>query len=163
GGAWNIWYRRFTGSPLVGDDPVRLTDHPADDRCPSVVRDGSGVLWVFWESRRRGRTTDIWFTPLTGSPRDAPRRIPLRTRRSHPPTAALDGAGNVRVFWSAQDDAGRSSILGTSWTGSDFAPVTQVSDAGPWRDESPAAVLVSPWLLVFFHSNRNGRSRIWAA
>jgi phage tail-like protein len=159
-GHWEIWARPYDGLP--GGAPVRLTEHPAKDRHPAVVRDGAGRTWLFWQSDRRG-PTDIWARVHDGVDWGLPQRLTAGPFRHETPAAAVDGAGRIWLFWST--DLGDRRKL-----------CYQIHDAGIWgppkavpqpdpdaiqRDEAPTAAFWNGQMWLFWHSNRDGRWQVW--
>ncbi len=162
-GQWDIWARTYTGAPAA-NDPIRLTEHPAEDRSPAavLVPGTPDRLWLFWSSRRRG-PADIWSRVLdlsTGVWSDAERITdsPLRDDR---PAATVDGAGRLWLFWT-RDEGGRQVLYhrthdGTSWVD----PTTPALDVGHARDEAPTAVAWNAGVFLLWHSNHGGPWQIW--
>lgn len=174
--AW-LFDPMFVPPPVPDPDvmPTRVTSHTADDRNPAVVVQ-SNVLWLFWQSNRRG-PTDIWGLTaavssgvLTWSP---PGRITKSVHLDLTPAAILDLDGQIRLFWSS-DTGDRASIhtsvfAGGSWSMPQMLPESaSPSNVPPGYDESPAPVVLSAvsgvrpaCLLLLWNSNRDGRKKLW--
>jgi hypothetical protein len=159
-GKWDLWARTFAGPP-PGSAPIRITEDPADDRSPAavVVPGAPAHLWVFWSSARRG-PTDIWARVLnlsTGVWAD-PGRLTDAPLRDERPTAAVDGAGRIWLFWT-RDSGGRQVLWHRVRNGTWGAP--QPLDMGHRRDEAPTVV---PWkggLLLLWQSDHEGPWQVW--
>jgi hypothetical protein len=160
-GRWEIWTRTFSGG-AVGSTPLQLTDHPAPDRHPAALYDpaGTGRIWLFWDSSRRG-PTDIWSrgydiaTQVWGQAE----RLTQSPFRDENPAAAIDPSGTLWLFWT-RDVAGRRELWYRTRVGNIWQPETRLT-TGEFRDESPAALPWGTGLLLLWHSNRNGFWQIW--
>jgi hypothetical protein len=171
-GAPSIWTRTLqivSPSPLpTVSDASQLTQHPAGDHCPFVVKDAAGTLWVFFHSSRRG-PTDIWTITLqSGSTTwTQPVRITTGHPRDRMPTAFVDATNQLNLLWSA-DLGDRSRILqatlsGGTWTVYTTPVSSAPGDTATYRDEAPAAVLWNGQVWAYWSSNRDGLSRIYAS
>lgn len=158
---WEIWARPFDGLP--GGAPVRLTEHPADDRHPAAVRDNLGQIWVFWQSDRRG-PTDIWARMHDGVDWGLPMRLTTAEFRHETPAAAFDDvADRIWLFWSA-DQQDRRKIYYRVHDAGVWGPPEPLPEPDPdsvHRDEAPTAVFWNGEIWLFWHSNRDGRWQIW--
>jgi hypothetical protein len=159
-GTVDIWARALTpGNPLTPAPAMQLTEDGVNDGNTAAVRDSTGRIWVFWESRRRG-PSDVWAITSTdgGTTWSAPSRITTSTRSDHAPACTLDSTNRVRLFYTSETGDGctiRQGLLaGTSWS---FADVTTAVSG--FRDQSPAAVLWKGAVWLFWQSNRFGS--IW--
>jgi hypothetical protein len=160
-GTADIWGRMITaGNPPMLAPPVPLTEEGVGDQNPSAVRDSTGRILVFWESSRRG-PSDVWTVTSTndGASWSAASRVSTGNPSDHTPTAVLDSANNVRIFYSSDTGDGRKIRQGvltdTTWT---FSDVTMPVPG--FRDEAPAAAVWNGAIWLFWHSNRFGS--IWA-
>lgn len=159
---WDIWARTFVGSPPVANDPIRLTDHPAEDRAPAavLVPGPPDRLWVFWSSRRRG-TADVWARALdvaSGIWGDA-ERLTDSPLRDDSPAAAVDGSGRLWLFWT-RDAGGRQTLWYRILDAGVWTAETPL-DMGHRRDDSPAAVAWKGGILLLWHSDHDGPWQIW--
>jgi hypothetical protein len=169
----NLWTRTLTQtvSGWTLGQAEQLTTHKAGDDFPAAVRAG-GKIWLFWQSSRRG-PTDIWAMTLTAGVWSAPQRITGGQGATGPasrdqmPSAVIDGTGTLTLFWSA--DLGDRSRLYVSrfdtvthrWSPRQAIPVPPVPPT--FRDEAPAAVVSAGSLWLFWHSDRDGIPRVYAA
>lgn len=162
GGTTDLWARTFSSNLTTRSAPVRLTSHASPDARPTAARDGTGRIWVFWESRRRG-PTDIWaISSLDGVTWDKPVRVTSGDPRDQMPLAMIDPGGVLRLFWSA-DRGDRSVIMQVKRSGAGFGAPEEVVSAPPGvRNEAPAAVVWSGNVWLLWCSNQGGRFRIWA-
>jgi hypothetical protein len=156
-GTVDIWARSLSpGNPPAPAPALQLTEDGVNDGSPAAVRDATGRIWVFFDSRRRG-PSDIWATSSTdsGTTWSAPSRITTSANADHAPACTLDAANRVRLFFSSDTGDGctirQGSLTGTSWS---FAGVTTVIPG--FRDQSPAAVLWKGSVWLFWQSNRFG-------
>jgi phage tail-like protein len=159
-GSWDIWARPYDGLP--GSAPVRLTEHPAQDRHPAAVRDGVGQTWLFWQSDRRG-PTDIWARVHDGVDWGLPTRLTAGPFRHETPAAAVDGAARIWLFWST-DLGDRRKLFYRVHDAGGWGPPQAVPQPDPGairRDEAPAAIFWNGEIWLFWHSNRDGRWQIW--
>jgi phage tail-like protein len=154
----------------VAGEPEELTDHPAGDEHPAVVKDGAGAIWLFWQSSRRG-PTDIWAMTLApgGAAWSAPQRVTTGAPRDGMPAALFDAAKQqVNLFWSG-DSGDRSRIFRSIFNGTSWSVREDVSSGLPppatpqFRDEAPAAALLDGSVCLFWHSDRDGIARVWAS
>ena len=155
-GQWDIWTRVYDG--LTSSAPVRLTDHPAEDRRPIVVPDAEYHIWLFWQSNRRGRT-DIWVREYNGAEWGLPSRLTTAQFHDEMPAGVIDGDGRLWLFWSADLGDRRNLYAQVRENGDWSAP--QMITCGPQRDEAPAAIFWNDRIWLFWHSNRNGQWQIW--
>lgn len=169
-GSPGIWTRTLENG--VPGQASRLTDHPAGDHHPAVVKDAKGTIWLFWESRRRG-PSDIWAMTLASGTTSfsAPQRITGGDFHDRMPSAVLDRVGHLRLFWT-RDAGDRTRIFQSIFDGASWHTPADVSSpirrlafgvAPRFRDEAPAAVVLDKEVWLFFGSNRDGRWRIWAS
>lgn len=150
----NIWARRYVGTPptLPSEDPVQLTDHPADDSAPFVVEAADGTLHLFWQSMRRG-VKDIWTRQFDGVSWGQLARLTDGASHESEPTAAVDGSGRIWLFY-VMDRGNQRGI----WS--------RVLDAGVWsapqavistadRNEAPAAIFWDGALHLCWQSRQD--------
>jgi len=160
-GRWEIWTRTFSGS-TVGSTPVQLTDHPAPDRHPAALYDpaGTGRIWLFWDSSRRG-PTDIWSRvyDIATQAWGQAERLTQSPFRDENPAAVIDPSGKLWLFWT-RDVAGRRELWCQTRVGTTWQAATRLT-TGEFRDESPAALPWGTGVLLLWHSNRNGVWQIW--
>lgn len=153
-GDWNIWGHWDEGDRPFGDAPVgslsRLTTGSADDRYPSVVREASGRIWLFWQSNRRG-PSDIWAqTYEAGTGWSEAGRVSKAHFRHERPAAVIDADGRIWLFYS--DDLGdRRNLFVQIYDGLRWAEPVAVT-AGWQRDEAPSAALWNGQIWLFWHS-----------
>jgi phage tail-like protein len=167
GGHRDIWMQSFnldlsaSESVNSASEPVNLTDHPAQDRCPAVVCH-NGQVWLFWQSDRRG-PTDIWcrvWGGQNGQSWSLPSRVTEARFRHETPAALVDGSDRLWLFW-CNDLGDRRNLYCRIHDGAEWLATGPVPGGGPWRDESPAAVLWEGEIGLFWHSNRDGHWQIW--
>ncbi len=156
-GAWDLWYRIHTADGW--GTPLRLTDHPAPDRHPTLVTGPDDELRVYWESLRRGNS-EVWERVRTSSGWGPPMRV---TDPPNPgdrePTAALDPEGGIRLAWR-REEGDRSRLYTALLENGDWSSATPLED-GPQRDEAPFLIHQDGELRLFWHSDRTGRWEIW--
>jgi hypothetical protein len=169
----NLWTLTVTptGAGAVIGAAAQLTDHPAGDDFPAAVNLG-GTIWLFWQSSRRG-PMDIWAITLAAGVWSSPQRITGGDPDDQAPSAVVDGAGRLNLFWSA--DLGDRSRIYTSlydagsgaWSArqdvsSNLPPALVPPVTQTFRDEAPAAAVSAGNLWLFWHSDRDGIVRVYA-
>ncbi len=159
----NIQYRRVENS-IVGEAAF-LTDHPEDDLSPSVVKRGP-QLWLFFQSRRRGRY-DVWARVRESDEWGPPHRITTSEYGHYGPSAALDDAGRVWLVYG--DDRGDTmNLLLQVYDGVSWGEPVEVA-AGNRREESPSVVFYEGSIWIFWSAQRKvawqvrGRKWGWTA
>lgn len=161
-GDWNIWGHWDEGDRPFRDAPVgtlsQLTTGSADDRHPSVVREASGRIWLFWQSNRRG-PTDIWArTYEAGTGWGEPGRVSKAGFRHERPAAVIDADGRIWLFYG--DDLGdRRNLNVQIYAGLGWSDPVAVS-TGPQRDEAPSVALWNGQIWLFWHSLRTGHWQV---
>ena len=159
---WDIWTKRFAGGQWLPSAPI--VDEPSVDKNPSAALQG-GKLWLFWEhydqtqpdaDRKwrisfRTRTRDVTGASDVWTPTSV-FRDPATARRS--PTAVVDNAGGVWLFWLEETPAGWGAKFsrhdGNDWLAN---PVDLPLDGG----QDPR---VERDLFVLFHPT-SANQRLW--
>lgn len=109
---------------------------------------------------------EIWRIDHDGVDWGAPSAVTVTDGFDGRPASAVDGGGDVWLFWHADRDGNRSIWLqrpgvDTEPRRADEGAPDAVSDADT-VDEEPASVAVGPRIWLFFSSNRGGNWDIWA-
>ncbi len=150
-GRWQIWTKRH--DPGDGWAPSRpLPQSAAVNKSPAAVVLAGGAPWVFWAAlddatQRWGFNSSLW----DGTRWSAAQAVPIAAAEARQPSAFVDGAGRVWVFWleriGSRQQLRYSRRDGASWG----APVTFPLDGG-----ADARVEADPY--VVFDS---ASTRIW--
>jgi phage tail-like protein len=194
-GRWRLRYNHHAGPPADPPDPEAWTltppaDFPLDTGDDPRVEsepfalfhpdDAGRPLWVFWA--RREATADPAQTRWTVAyrvkagldPADDTDWGPVETLpkadaevHDREPAAAVDGDGNVRLFWSSNRDGGWSAWRATL----DLAPGPPVWGAGaaltppPYAQRDPLPLTAGGATLLLYHSNESVayESRVYGA
>jgi len=159
-GSWELWSRRLT--PGGTDAPIRVTDHPANDRRPALVRNESGNPALVWMSDRSG-TSDVWSMEHDGVAWSAPLRLTAAPGIEGDPAAAVDAAGRFRIVWRREEGGGTRLWSRVRDAGVWGAPEPlEAGTVGEWRDAAPSLVLRGADLWLVWHSDRSGVWEVWA-
>lgn len=168
-GVWNIWSswsrsaEPFSTGPdideMVQNNPVDLSEHAKDDRHPTVVRDSSGVIWLFWQSNRRGQT-DIWSRTYDGSTWSSLSRVTTAEFRHLSPTVVIDADERLWLFY-CNDLGNRININALVNVAGVWSLEFEIT-TGVQRDEAPSAVFWNGAIHLFWQSNRNNRWQVFS-
>jgi len=124
GGNYDIWFNRYNPASggWAGASQLTTTTTGYDSSVVAVV-DGSGNVWVFWQSYRSGNY-DIWYKQYTVATNSWGTDVQLTydTGSDESPFALVDNVGDIWVFWISSRRSGNTDIwykrydhLGAYW------------------------------------------------
>ncbi|MCP4655036.1 MAG: hypothetical protein GY856_06410 [bacterium] len=158
----NLWARRLN-APGAGAEPGELLSlNFAYEGRPAVVRDGAGVLWLFYQTWKRERW-ELWYKTFSAAHGISPSR-PVDdlgpSQQGRHPAAAIRGE-TLHVFWDRFDAAAREWRIGHlshDLTGGP-PPATSLPGDGPAERRSPAAIVEQggPGLWLFWLERTGSR------
>ncbi len=128
-GRWQIWYKLH--DPVAGWTPSRpLPSATSLNKYPALVLAG-GAPWAFWAAfddatQHWGLNSSLW----DGTRWSAAQAVPIAAAELRQPSAFVDGAGRVWMFW-LERIGGRQQLRYSRRDGAVWgAPVTFPSDGG---------------------------------
>jgi len=95
---WDIYAARIVRN--AGPEVLRITNNPATDIRPVGAVDGSGALWVAWESNRSGKR-DIFAIKIENGKAEQPVRLTANDFNNCFPTICCDSRNRVYVAWES--------------------------------------------------------------
>jgi len=161
---WEIWQRRFDGSSWSENQQLTFTD--GFDGRPTLVRDATDTLWMFWHSDRSQRN-EIWLQRLDGVDPEPQHAMSgtvddiagISYSDEHP--ATVISGSHIWLFWNS-DRAGRNDIWMRLYDGLPGGAPVRLTDEQS-EDNHPAAVVdLSGNIWLFWQSDRRGRMDLWS-
>lgn len=138
GRPWIIWLNALENETrvLVLDVSSRRTwrlavESSASVTGPGILFDAEGSPWAYWNATF-GQSGEIVYRVLNQGKWSPPASVPRKNRfPALNPDAAVDSRGTIWLTWSGYDGQDYKIYL-THWTGTGWAPETQVSESpGP--------------------------------
>ncbi|MBN1435231.1 hypothetical protein JW921_10760, partial [Candidatus Fermentibacterales bacterium] len=115
-------------------EPVIVCEHEYWDWHPAVAGDGSGGVWIAWQSMRENHETyDIFVSAWTGSGWTSETQVTSGDPFEVEPSMA-GGGGHAWIVWQKWT-GGSSDLEGCMWTGTTWTtPAPVASSAGSERN-----------------------------
>jgi hypothetical protein len=165
-----IRYRRYRRDLDAWEEDAPLTTTTGVDESPMALADRNGVIWVFWQSNRRG-SFDIWYNRYDPAAGQWEENDLLVTQNGVSgvenirPFALEDHTGEIWVFWHSKRNGNheiqysRHDPDNDTWVFNDFQFTNNSTSEKP-----PLAVeLPSGEIWVFWQSDQEGNSDIFYA
>jgi hypothetical protein len=127
--------------------PFQITDDPANDIVPAVVRDKSGTLWVVW-TRAAGGVRELYFRTFDGRKWSEEKKIETGFTVNLSAALAVDRSNQVWLVWSSFDGVD-DDIFFSRWNGAGWSVAMRVNTDDATPDIQPVIGLGDdgqPWV-----------------
>ncbi len=142
-GKLGIWYKRYDKETKTWSPETQLTDNTSGGLFPEVIVDSNNGIWVFWCSFRNNELHIVCDHRQPDGNWSGEQQVSSNATGAKPNciSVAVDGLGQIWVFWDSGFDHNRSINYNCHSSGGAWQGEQQLATSTAGNDRDPSAVV----------------------